>query len=101
MHFGPDTLHLVWLKALCKFLFRSAERYHAELLHRRNFWQYFDIPRQYMPQNCSADVQAVIAYIDETFVNGTTEEIDAIETTFGMNLTHLDDFSYAREDAVR
>lgn len=60
-----------------------------------NFWQYFDIPRQYMPQNCSADVQAVIAYIDETFVNGTTEEIDAIETTFGMNLTHLDDFSYA------
>ncbi|KAF9806909.1 hypothetical protein IEO21_08476 [Rhodonia placenta] len=61
----------------------------------KNFWQYFDIPRQYMPQNCSADVQAVIAYIDETFVNGTTEEIDAIETTFGMNLTHLDDFSYA------
>ncbi|EED78379.1 predicted protein [Postia placenta Mad-698-R] len=60
-----------------------------------NFWQYFDIPRQYMPQNCSADVQAVITYIDETFVNGTTEEIDAIETTFGMNLTHLDDFSYA------
>lgn len=54
-----------------------------------------------MPQNCSADVQAVITYIDETFVNGTTEEIDAIETTFGMNLTHLDDFSYAREDAVR
>lgn len=48
-----------------------------------------------MPQNCSSDLQAVIGHIDATFVNGTTEEIDAIKTLFNMNLTHLDDFGSA------
>ncbi|KAI0959110.1 hypothetical protein AcW1_004037 [Taiwanofungus camphoratus] len=60
-----------------------------------NLWGYFDIVRQFMPQNCSSDLQAVIGHIDATFVNGTTEEIDAIKTLFNMNLTHLDDFGSA------
>lgn len=67
------------------------------ILPNSDFWQYFDIVRQYMPQNCSADVQSVIAYIDQTFTNGTDEEIQAVKTAFSMNLTHLDDFGYACE----
>ena len=51
-----------------------------------------------MPQNCSADVQAVIAHIDKTFTSGTTNEINAIKDTFGLSdITHLDDVAGACE----
>lgn len=49
-----------------------------------------------MPKNCSADVEAVISYIDTTFTNGSTQEIDSIKELFNMTeLTHLDDFAGA------
>ncbi|CCM01542.1 uncharacterized protein FIBRA_03598 [Fibroporia radiculosa] len=57
-----------------------------------NYWGYFDIIRKHMPQNCSSDVQAVIGYIDDVFTSGNIQEINSIKTTFGMNLSHLDDF---------
>ncbi|PAV21369.1 peptidase S28 [Pyrrhoderma noxium] len=61
-----------------------------------NFWQYYDPIRQFMPQNCSADVQAVVAHIDKTFTSGTTDEINFIKDTFGLgNVTHLDDVAGA------
>lgn len=60
-----------------------------------DYWGYFEPIRQYMPQNCSADVEAVIAYIDQTFTTGTAEEINSIKTLFNMNLSHLDDFAGA------
>ncbi|KAH9833657.1 peptidase S28 [Rhodofomes roseus] len=61
-----------------------------------DYWGYFDPIRQYMPANCSADVEAVITYIDETFTNGTTDEINNIKELFNMTeLTHLDDFAGA------
>lgn len=60
-----------------------------------DYWGYFEPIRQYMPQNCSADVQAVIAYIDKTFQSGNEKEIKAIEKTFNMTLSHLDDFAGA------
>ena len=45
-----------------------------------------------MPQNCSADVQAVIAHIDEVFAYGTDDEIYTVKANFGMqDVTHLDD----------
>ena len=51
-----------------------------------------------MPQNCSADVQAVVAHIDKTFTSGTTNEINAIKDTFGLgDITHLDDVAGACE----
>lgn len=68
---------------------------------RSDYWGYFEPIREYMPQNCSNDVQAVITYIDETFTSGTTEEIDVIKTLFNMNLTHLDDFAGARKSCLR
>ena len=51
-----------------------------------------------MPQNCSTDVQAVIAHIDKTFTSGTKDEINSIKDTFGLGaITHLDDVSGACE----
>ena len=59
---------------------------------RSDFWGYFEPIRQYMPQNCSADVQAVIAHIDQVFTSGNRKEIDHIKALFNMSaLTHLDD----------
>lgn len=60
-----------------------------------DYWGYFDIVRQFMPQNCSADVQAVISYIDEVFTSNDAAQISTIKEVFNMDLTHLDDFAYA------
>ncbi|KAH8101149.1 serine carboxypeptidase S28-domain-containing protein [Cristinia sonorae] len=57
-----------------------------------DFWQYFEPIRVHMPQNCSADVQAVIAHFDQVFASGNTAAIDALKSSYGMaELTHLDD----------
>ncbi len=45
-----------------------------------------------MPQNCSADVEAVIAHIDQVFTSGTKTQISQLKAMFGwQNMTHLDD----------
>lgn len=49
-----------------------------------------------MPQNCSADVQAVIAHVDHVFTQGTPAQIQAVKSNFGMgDVTHLDDVAGA------
>ncbi|KAI0725259.1 peptidase S28 [Fomitopsis betulina] len=58
-----------------------------------DYWGYFDIIRKHMPQNCSADVQAVIGHIDDVFTSGNETTIEEIKELFGMNITHLDDFA--------
>jgi len=65
-----------------------------------NYWGYFDIIRKHMPQNCSADVQAVIGHIDSVFTSGNDTAIDEIKELFSMNLTHLDDFASALQDPL-
>jgi hypothetical protein len=51
-----------------------------------------------MPKNCSADVQTVIAHIDETFTGKDTKAIQSIKNMFGLaDVTHLDDVAGARE----
>jgi len=50
-----------------------------------------------MPKNCSADVQAVIAYIDKVFKGTDLKAIDEIKANFNLTaLTHLDDVAGAR-----
>ncbi|KAA1473365.1 hypothetical protein DENSPDRAFT_839826 [Dentipellis sp. KUC8613] len=57
-----------------------------------DFWQYYDVIRQSMPQNCSADVQAVIQHFDQVFNSGNQSAIHALKDTFGMlDVEHLDD----------
>lgn len=50
-----------------------------------------------MPANCSADVQAVIAHVDETFTGGNTTAIQILKESFGMgDVAYLDDVASAR-----
>ena len=51
-----------------------------------------------MPANCSADVQAVIAHIDEVFSGEDATAIDQLKDLFGLgNVTYFDDVAAARE----
>ncbi|TDL29923.1 peptidase S28 [Rickenella mellea] len=60
------------------------------------FWQYFDPIRQFMPQNCSADVQAVTAYVDQVLNGNSTTAITQLKSVFGLSgLSHSDDFAGA------
>jgi hypothetical protein len=63
-----------------------------------DFWQYFEPIRQNMPQNCSADVQAVIAHVDEVFTGNDTDAIQELKELFGLGgVSHLDDAAGACE----
>ncbi|KAL5529968.1 hypothetical protein ACEPAF_6225 [Sanghuangporus sanghuang] len=60
------------------------------------FWQYFDPIRQFMPSNCSADVQAVIAHIDQVFTRGSKSEIAKLKANWDLGaVSHLDDVAGA------
>ncbi|KAF4615694.1 hypothetical protein D9613_012558 [Agrocybe pediades] len=49
-----------------------------------DFWQYFEPIRQHMPQNCSADVEQVIKYVDSVAASGNRSAIAKLEDTFGL-----------------
>ncbi|KAI0832760.1 peptidase S28 [Trametes gibbosa] len=77
-------------------LFQAAYASSAVVESIVDYWGYFEPIRQFMPQNCSADVQAVIAHIDEVFTSGNRKEINNIKALFNMSaLTHLDDVAGA------
>ena len=49
-----------------------------------------------MAKNCSADVEAVIKYIDETFDSGNATAIHNMKSIFGLeDIVHADDFGAA------
>jgi hypothetical protein len=51
---------------------------------------------QGMPNNCSIDFAAIIAHIDDVFVNGTDAEITALKQQFNLeDLAHNDDAASA------
>ena len=54
-----------------------------------------------MPQNCSSDVQAVIAYLDQLYDENDTDGMQSLKEAFGLgNLSHIDDFASARKSLV-
>ncbi|THZ17139.1 serine carboxypeptidase [Aureobasidium pullulans] len=64
-----------------------------------DYWQYFVPIQQGMPKNCSSDVSLVIDHIDNILLNGTTSEITALKTKFGLEgLEHNDDFAAALQN---
>jgi hypothetical protein len=66
------------------------------MYHNREYWNYFTPIRGNMPHNCSADVEAIIAYVDTVLTSENTTAIDALKASFGMSdLSHLDDFAGA------
>jgi hypothetical protein len=61
-----------------------------------DFWQYFEPIRTNMPANCSADVQAVISFVDKTFEGNDATAIQALKENFGLgDMTHLNDVAGA------
>lgn len=51
-----------------------------------------------MPQNCSADVQAVIQHVDSVFTGNNQSAINEVKGILGMEvLEHLDDVAVARK----
>jgi hypothetical protein len=54
-----------------------------------------------MPQNCSSDVQAVIAYLDEMYAANDTAGIQTLQEAFALgSLSHVGDFATARESSL-
>ncbi|KAI6044410.1 peptidase S28 [Pisolithus marmoratus] len=61
-----------------------------------DYWAYFKPIQEYMPQNCSADVQSVIAYLDGLYAANDTEKLQDLKSMFGLGgLSHIDDFAFA------
>ncbi|KAH7916581.1 peptidase S28 [Hygrophoropsis aurantiaca] len=61
-----------------------------------NFYDLFTPIREYMPKNCSADVEAVIGYLDTMHASNNKTALQSLQTTFGLeNLTHIEDFASA------
>jgi hypothetical protein len=64
-----------------------------------NFWQYFEPVRAGLPANCSADVERVIAHVDDVLTTGTAAEIQALKNMFGLgSIVHADDFASVLEN---
>ncbi|KAI0345812.1 peptidase S28 [Trametopsis cervina] len=77
-------------------LFRAGYASSAVVEAITDFWAYFEPILEHMPSNCSSDVQAAIAHIDQVFTHGTPAQISALKANFGLgNLTHLDDVAGA------
>ncbi|KAE9409902.1 hypothetical protein BT96DRAFT_460529 [Gymnopus androsaceus JB14] len=57
-----------------------------------DYWGYFVPIRDFMPANCSADVEAVIAHVDQVFTSNDTTAIQVVKDNWGLGeMTHLDD----------
>ena len=66
-----------------------------------DYYGYFTPIREYMPQNCSADVEAVIAYLDDSYFSNDTAAVESIQAAFNLtSLTHIGDFASARMTLV-
>ncbi|KAG1790715.1 peptidase S28 [Suillus plorans] len=61
-----------------------------------DYYGYFTPIREYMPQNCSSDVEAVITYLDGMYVANNTAGIQTLKEAFGLgDVVHVDDFASA------
>ncbi|KAG2066733.1 hypothetical protein BDR04DRAFT_1129870 [Suillus decipiens] len=70
-----------------------------------DYYDYLTPVREYMPQNCSFDVQAVIAYLDGMYVANDTAGIQALQAVFSLNhvgdsLPHVSSMFYRFCDAL-
>ncbi|KAF9244177.1 peptidase S28 [Melanogaster broomeanus] len=61
-----------------------------------DYYGYFTPIREYMPQNCSSDVEAVIAYLDQMYDENNLAALQSLKDNFGLgDLVHIDDFASA------
>ncbi|KAK0437340.1 peptidase S28 [Armillaria borealis] len=62
-----------------------AIRHQQSFKFKLDFWQYYEPIRENMPKNCSADVEAVIAYVDGVFTSNDTQSQRKIQGMFGFS----------------
>ena len=62
------------------------------LLNHREFWEPIE---EGMPQNCSSDLAASVAYMDNVMTTGTADQVVALKTQFGLESLQNDDFGSA------
>lgn len=59
-----------------------------------DFDEYFTPIEAAIPRNCSADIRAVIGYVDEILDSGDTDDIMQMKSLFGLgDIVHHDDFA--------
>ncbi|KAI0771704.1 peptidase S28 [Trametes elegans] len=62
-----------------------------------DFRAYYQPIRETMPNNCSADVQALFAHVDDGLSSGDPASIHTLKENFGVgDLQHIDDFAAER-----
>ncbi|KAH9855013.1 peptidase S28 [Lenzites betulinus] len=77
-------------------VFQAAYASSAVVESITDYWGYYEPIRQFMAPNCSADIEAAIAHLDQVFTSGSKQEINNIKAMFNMSaLTHLDDIAGA------
>ena len=85
----------------CNITWRFIIRSLTTLLHQlSDFYGYFTPIREHMPQNCSSDVEAVIAYLDGMYADNDTAGVQMLKEAFGLgDVVHVGDFASARESS--
>ncbi|KAH7916580.1 peptidase S28 [Hygrophoropsis aurantiaca] len=64
-----------------------------------DFYALFTPIREHMPKNCSADVERVVAYLDNLHLTHNQKGIQDLQNAFGLEkLAHIDDFAGALQD---
>ena len=58
-----------------------------------NFYEYFIPTLEAMPKNCSADINAVINYVDNTLLHGARKEKQTLKDKFMLG--NLEDADFA------
>ncbi|KAI8624529.1 serine carboxypeptidase S28 [Xylariaceae sp. FL1651] len=58
-----------------------------------DFWEYFDPVEEALPRNCSADVKAVIQYVDGVLSSGDDGDVSTLKTRFGLTALNNADFA--------
>ncbi|EFX06147.1 serine-type peptidase [Grosmannia clavigera kw1407] len=59
-----------------------------------DFSSYFKPIEEGLPRNCSADVRAVVQYIDNTLTDGDSIAVEDLKAMFGLDFLEADDFAY-------
>ncbi|KAG2132870.1 serine carboxypeptidase S28-domain-containing protein [Suillus bovinus] len=66
-----------------------------------DFYKFFTPIYEYMPHNCSSDIEAVIAYLDGLYMANDTAGIQILKETFGLgDVVHVDDFASALQSSL-
>lgn len=56
------------------------------------YWEYYDLIRTTMPQNCSQDFVRIAQHVGDTLIAGDSVEVSHLKDIFGTGALEDDDF---------